>query len=1462
MTRLACLTLAALPCFVCSAQSLTVHNAGSRAFQEVVQVPFVPDPVTDLVAPDGTICPTQAIAGGFLVLVPGALAPGEDLSLKPAADDAAGRTDLSVEVSDETIAVRNSFLGLVFPRTGRGGFPTAIEYPVSGHTETRWQWYDRLFDKERGQLLLHSDAQAQVTVVEEGPLQVTVEATAAYDRTEDAPGCAATVYRWTFRAYSPLVRFSATVSREDDFVWPELHVMQPSRKDDGLRNWAGEDRELQSGRLLDDDAFRGFGGWAALDDGQNALGLSFDDRPVTMYDGRSTYVTYLQHTQSFADKSADLTGRLYIGPALSPERYREQFAPSQLTAEWDDTAEAPAVADAISHSVANDRVSVAFEAENLGCVSLRDAASGHEFLTPSDTQPLTWRLSFRDTEGNDGVVDSAGRCRERTAVTSEDGRTLTLTWKGIAVDGQDEALAARVTVTCPEGDGRSRWSLAVENGSEKWSLMNVDFPVLVGLANSPDTKAAVPRSNWGQLHANFPQGGSYPSANWPMQFISVHDGDNGLYLGYEDGRNFTKSFHYSPGGEFYYRTLAEDATRPGNDFTTPGAVALAPCGDWWEGCKLYRSWALQQTWTREGPLTDRASMPEACKNLGLWFCGGGTAEQVIGNMRRAQDFFGVPVGLHWYSWHRWPFDTHYPDYFPAVDDFKIAIDALVPEGKVIMPYINGRLYDKQLEGWPEDQRWATKLADLTTYQEVYPSQAKQAIMCPATDFWQDKIAEVCEHLCGFYGVNGIYIDQIAAAGPCPCYDPTHGHPLGGGSYWVDGYRVMLEKVQRAAHAEGRDVLITTENNAEPYMDGVDCFLIWNPRMPDEIPMMTAVYSGYSLYFASNARCDAGLQPYAMIQGRDFVWGSQLGWMGFEDANPTERGEYLRQVVRLRHAALKYVVYGEVLEEIEIPESVGTVTGSWRDWEGKSFDATLPAVMGNVWKGSDGSLGLLMANLSPETRVFDYELDTARFGELAGEGDCLLLTDIRKEGDTPAGFSPTRLLRRTEVLQPWEAKVIQVTRVPSAAAVASADEAVRPADARRASAEAWAARHGTEWKLAIPVTRCAARDTAMVNVAVKPGPGQPMPTISASFAGSDVFREFGPDPATDGWLKASVPVEVPANLKPGDRLAATATLRLDEQHAIEVPFEITVVPDAVVAVGLSAGALRAGEDAVLWVELQNNLGSALPAGTRVRLDVPDTWDLWPGRALAFAPVSAHGRTRMLVRCSVPQDAPAEAASVAAYLVRAEGRQRFDVAPPRPHVQALRLTPTVDGDLSEWTMEPSLILGPEHAAHVSDYGGPEDLSARVWLAADDDFFYIAAEVTDDIHVQDNTGKMMWSGDCLQIDLRPGTPPWRSTFSNVCELGLAFTPVGPQLWQWTPREGLVEEGKIAITRGEGRTRYEAAVPWAALPGVNHTPGAVNAFSMTVNEADGDTFGGWLQWTPGICGGKDASQFGLIVF
>lgn len=1464
MLRSALLLLLALPCLAVAAPALNVQNDGGRVYQPVIQVAAPGEEVTALTGPDGTVCPVQPVGEGqVLVLVPGALSAGEAVKLTPSAPTEAPRTDLYVDTTDTTITVGNSFLGLTFPKTGNGGMPTVFDYPVSGQTETRFEWIDRLFEKGQGQIMLTADRKASAEVVEEGPLQVTVQSTAAYRRGDEALGQSRVVYRWTFRAYSPIVAVSASVSREDDFAWSELHILQIARKDDGLKNWAGEDQDIASGRLLDDKSFRGFGRWAAVDDGQNAVAIAWDGTGVTLYDGRSEYFTYLQWCEGFAEKSKELTGRLYIGPALAPAGYKEQFTRPALTAQWGDIIEpGRQILNYPITRFGNERVALTFNEATFGCAGIADKASEYQYLSQIGPAPLVWRLTLRDAEGNDKVIDSNVACQDRTMGMSADQSTRFLEWKGIEVGDGQEALSAKVTIRCPAGDRRTYWSLDVDNRSEKWSLIDVDFPVFVGLSNKPGVKAAVPRSNWGRLNGDFPQGGSYPSADWPMQFVSVHDGDHGLYLGYEDPRNFTKRFVYNPSSEFFFRTLAEDATRPGNDFSSPGPVVVAPCEDWWDACKLYRGWALGQTWTREGPLTQRKSTPETCKNLGLWFCGGGTSDEVISNMRRAADFFGVPVGMHWYCWHRWPFDTHYPDYFPAVPDFKIAIDALVPEGKVIMPYINGRLYDKALEGFSEDIKWCTKLPDGTPYEEVYPSQAKQSIMCPATAFWQDKISGVCEHLAGFYGVNGIYIDQIGAAGPCPCYDAGHGHPLGGGSYWVDGYRVLLEKVQQAAHRDGRDVLITTENNAEPYMDGVDCFLIWNPRMPDEIPMMTAVYSGYSLYFASNARCNPGLQPYAMIEGRDFIWGSQMGWMGFEDANPNERGNYLRDLVRLRHAALKYVVYGEVVGELRIPESVGTVTGAWHNWDGKPFDATLPAVMGNVWKGSDGSLGLLMANLSPDTKVFDYEVDTEKYGDLAGEGECLLLTDIRKEGETPAGFSPTRMLRRTEVLRPWQAKVLQITRVAAADAVKAPERPVSPSDAERASAEAWAAQKGVEWKLSIPSVHSAPRDMAQVVFGLKPGAGLPTASAVASFLGSNVRSDLGPDPENPGWLKCAVPIEVPASVRPGDKLPVTATLRLAPEQAITVPFEISIVPEVVVDVQPVSGALRVGEDVVFRVTVTNNLASTLPARTPVRLDAPASWELWPGRGLSFGPVPPHGTAERLVRCSIPADAIPGATGLTAFVVRAQAARSVDVAGPRPKAQALRLTPNVDGNLAEWTQEPTVTLGPEQAAKVDAYDGPDDLSARVWIAADDEFCYIAADVTDDVHVQKNTTKMMWNGDCLQVDLRPGVPPSRNNFDGVCEIGLALTDVGPQLWQWTPAERLVEDGKVAIVRDGTHTRYEAAVPWSALPRVSNAPGAVNAFSLTVNEADGDTFGGWLEWTPGICGSKDSSQFGKILF
>ena len=120
------------------------------------------------------------------------------------------------------------------------------------------------------------------------------------------------------------------------------------------------------------------------------------------------------------------------------------------------------------------------------------------------------------------------------------------------------------------------------------------------------------------------------------------------------------------------------------------------------------------------------------------------------------------------------------------------------------------------------------------------------------------------------GADGIYLDQVAMSGPDACHDPSHGHPFGGGSWWTDGYRGLLEPIRR--HAVEKGVPITVEGAIEPLIDSVDGFLVWDPRMPDDVPLLPAVYSGYTVYFGSPSDIRDSLGTFFAIQARDFLWG--------------------------------------------------------------------------------------------------------------------------------------------------------------------------------------------------------------------------------------------------------------------------------------------------------------------------------------------------------------------------------------------------------------------------------------------------------------------------------------------------------------------------------------------------------------------------------------------------------------
>ncbi|MBQ0006022.1 MAG: hypothetical protein KBS57_01275, partial [Alistipes sp.] len=295
----------------------------------------------------------------------------------------------------------------------------------------------------------------------------------------------------------------------------------------------------------------------------------------------------------------------------------------------------------------------------------------------------------------------------------------------------------------------------------------------------------------------------------------------GLYIGAHDRNGTHKEFYFEaePNGTTRLRM-----TYPGtnNREFAPCEIVIAPFrGDWFDAAMMYKEWMKNESAWYPGELLGaegRKDTPMWMKELCIWLSGNGF-DKKIGEF---QQEMGVPVGLHWYNWHQIPFDNDYPHYLPAKEGFRERAKELRENNIYVMPYINGRLWDtrdnvmsdslftaqalpavsKQKDGKPNIESYGSK--------EVDGSDVVLGVMCPATKVWRDKMAEVVLKLTEEEQVNGVYMDQIAAAPPRLCFDATHGHPTGGGDWWTPAYRELLANIRAKMNPEA---ILTTESNA-------------------------------------------------------------------------------------------------------------------------------------------------------------------------------------------------------------------------------------------------------------------------------------------------------------------------------------------------------------------------------------------------------------------------------------------------------------------------------------------------------------------------------------------------------------------------------------------------------------------------------------------------------------------------
>lgn len=170
---------------------------------------------------------------------------------------------------------------------------------------------------------------------------------------------------------------------------------------------------------------------------------------------------------------------------------------------------------------------------------------------------------------------------------------------------------------------------------------------------------------------------------------------------------------------------------------------------------------------------------------------------------------------------------------------------------------------------------------------------------------------------------------------------------------------------------------------------------------------------------------------------------------------------------------------------------------------------------------------------------------------------------------------------------------------------------------------------------------------------------------------------------------------------------------------------------------------------------------------------------------------------------------------------------------------------------------------HPVDHTSYNGSDDLSADLFLAHDETYFYVSAEVTDDKHFNNSGQKGLWYGDCLQIAIAKMEYPVEKgkLGQNGCLISAALLSGTPVIMvHHTPQNSVLEKTiEYQISRNDmaRRTLYKMRIPLALL-GSGFENGKTFRFNCVV--FDDDSGGGadyWMFLRQGLAGSLNPELF-----
>ncbi len=597
---------------------------------------------------------------------------------------------------------------------------------------------------------------------------------------------------------------------------------------------------------------------------------------------------------------------------------------------------------------------------------------------------------------------------------------------------------AVVTVTLrSEECGKIYWSMNVDLKGEN-TVGKVIFPIFEGLRFENEDYLLVGYQNgtllknpvdsllskdeqipfWmgrgkGAYENDYPAGLSY-------QYTTFYSpGEFGYYFATEDENANIKTFRWAynekvHGIDFSIINYPENMGKTSNYCMPYEFVLKMYEGDWQDATKLYRKWAIRQKWCKE-KLSEKY-LSENLVNTDLWRVNhtngklGTRTEEYFNTSLMLRDYLDCNIALHWYGWnlnheHDWDSPDYFPDEVKKIgwpEKLKDWNERFSDEGIIKIPYTNARLWERTTKSWEDfsASKVAIKGEDGEIFNEPWTPEQHLTTICPSCALWQNKVVDMCREFAVDEGFDGVYLDQVASFNAMLCFDESHPHPRGGGSWWNDSYRAMLRNVKSLL---GKDKIMTTESCCETYVDVFDLFLVLDTCFQHTalnavmgcgnsipVPLFSMIYGDYALSYGSICCFPDNLDRFEYNYIKNILWGMIPSIEAGEMQELEEKKDFLDAVKRgtdFYKENKEDILYGRLLE---IPKySCDTFEITWKGKnQGKtpgiySFTDSVPEIYAVIWQDSKGRKKLYAYNFADKASSMEldgkkYEVDAKSF----------------------------------------------------------------------------------------------------------------------------------------------------------------------------------------------------------------------------------------------------------------------------------------------------------------------------------------------------------------------------------------------------------------------------------------------------------------------------------------------------